>query len=607
MTVGLSYFAGAGWQFFDDNGSPLSGGKLYTYQAGTTTPAATYTSSSGATPNANPIVLDAAGRPTAEVWLTAGTEYKFVVKTSTDVTIRTYDNIPSVNDPAGLIAFEADLANATDAAKGDALVGFRQSNAGGVLAGAVARTVHQKFQESISVLDFGAVGDGVTDDTAAIQAAIDAASNTVTKKVRVPYGAAGIYKLTNAVFFNTGGVTMEWDNNSIVFKKFYSPLGATAPGFGNLIVVNAAYITLVNPGLDGNGANYGGSGIAYNRADIYFTFGCSIINPNIRNTRDSCVVFFGPRGAPDIVIDGGSMTTWQDPSFAGASSSGFPAIRVIGAIDANPSPRVFTNITASAAILLDATGMNGFKMSNCFTGTILYQGNPDVTGGTDPFRTGESAVVNTYIRDGIVVAGFENSVENSLSHGQTPLTWTAYGGTPATYSTYGWEISSNSLLIKLGSNNVVTSGIIDRSPQGLATGLLSSLFNVQNGFATVWEGSVADPSIGNGNIYCAYDNVAQFINFRLTLTTGSTTTFGTGDWSFTLPRWTCLPTPPVGVWSGYLFGIGRVSGYVVVSSTGGTHKISLLLADGATVVGSAAPAVIPAGSTFSINLYYLRG
>ena len=57
MTVYLSAFAGAGWQFFTDDNEVLSGGKIYTYAAGTTTPQATYTSASGATPHANPIIL----------------------------------------------------------------------------------------------------------------------------------------------------------------------------------------------------------------------------------------------------------------------------------------------------------------------------------------------------------------------------------------------------------------------------------------------------------------------------------------------------------------------------------------------------------------------
>lgn len=95
MAVSLSLLAGAGWQFFDNNGKPLSGGLLYTYAAGTTTLTATYTDSSGGTANSNPIVLDSAGRVPYEIWLTAGTNYKFVLNTSTGTLIGTYDNIKS--------------------------------------------------------------------------------------------------------------------------------------------------------------------------------------------------------------------------------------------------------------------------------------------------------------------------------------------------------------------------------------------------------------------------------------------------------------------------------------------------------------------------------
>lgn len=100
MSVSLSPIGGAGWQFFDNNGDPLSGGKLYTYEAGTTTPKATYTTSSGGTANANPIVLDAAGRlsGSSEIWLTDGQSYKFVLKTSEDVQLWSADNVSGIND-----------------------------------------------------------------------------------------------------------------------------------------------------------------------------------------------------------------------------------------------------------------------------------------------------------------------------------------------------------------------------------------------------------------------------------------------------------------------------------------------------------------------------
>ena len=101
-TYNLSAFAGAGTQFFDDDGVPLAGGKLYTYASGTTTPLATYTTSAGTVANTNPIILNAGGRTPNEIWLATGVLFKFILKTSTDVLIGTYDGIPSVNDPFGI-------------------------------------------------------------------------------------------------------------------------------------------------------------------------------------------------------------------------------------------------------------------------------------------------------------------------------------------------------------------------------------------------------------------------------------------------------------------------------------------------------------------------
>jgi hypothetical protein len=102
MAVKLSPLAGAGWQFFDNLGVPLAGGLLYTYTAGTTTPQATYTSSAGTIANANPIVLDSAGRTTNQTWLTVGVAYKLVLQTAAAVTIGTYDNISGINDLTGI-------------------------------------------------------------------------------------------------------------------------------------------------------------------------------------------------------------------------------------------------------------------------------------------------------------------------------------------------------------------------------------------------------------------------------------------------------------------------------------------------------------------------
>ena len=94
MAVFLSPVGGVAAQFFTNTGAVLTGGKLYTYQAGTTTPQTTYTTSSGTVARTNPIVLDAAGRVPSggEIWILP-VSYKFVLTDSNDVLIATYDNI----------------------------------------------------------------------------------------------------------------------------------------------------------------------------------------------------------------------------------------------------------------------------------------------------------------------------------------------------------------------------------------------------------------------------------------------------------------------------------------------------------------------------------
>jgi hypothetical protein len=265
MSVTPSPIAGFAGQFFDNNGQPLSGGKIFTYAAGTTLPQATFTSASGTTPHANPIILDSAGRvPGGEIWLTDGLVYKFVIETATNVLIGTFDNITGVNSnfvnytvqeevitaTAGQTVFNLSTITYTPGTNslsvfidgvnqyvGDsyletdgttvtftaglhvgAEVKFTtaiQTTTGAVdasivsydppFANSVPTNVEAKLSEYVSVKDFGAVGDGVADDTAAIQAAVDA----LTEGGQL-FFPPGKYKLTDEITLpSVGALTLQ--------------------------------------------------------------------------------------------------------------------------------------------------------------------------------------------------------------------------------------------------------------------------------------------------------------------------------------------------------------------------------------------------------------
>lgn len=78
------------YRALDDNGNPLAGGKLYTYEAGTSTPKTTYTSKDQSAANTNPVILDADGY--ADVWLDVG-GYKFSLFDADDNLQWTKDDI----------------------------------------------------------------------------------------------------------------------------------------------------------------------------------------------------------------------------------------------------------------------------------------------------------------------------------------------------------------------------------------------------------------------------------------------------------------------------------------------------------------------------------
>lgn len=283
MAVNLSPVWGAGAQLFDNSGNVLTGGKIYTYLAGTTTPATTYTSSNGLTPNSNPIIANSAGRVPYEIWLTENVEYKFVLKDSNDTLIGTYDNIVGVNQ-----------SQAVDAADVTYTPPF---------TGSVETNVEAKLAQTVSVEDFGAVGDGITDDTNAFIQACDLG-------IKV-YANSPAYKITGEVPLVTGtsleftqNPTITLINNGENGRGFWVDDGVT-----DVEILGSATINMncTTPGSDGtkNGA-FTLSGDFYRTTDASGIFNVRIVgNFNVNSIgvgNAKAVQIYGY--VENVVVDG---------------------------------------------------------------------------------------------------------------------------------------------------------------------------------------------------------------------------------------------------------------------------------------------------------------
>lgn len=171
-------------KFFDNAGRPLNGGLLFTYVAATTTKIATYTDSTGGTPNTNPVVLDFRGE--ANVWLDPLLTYKFVLAPSTDTDppsnpIWTVDNITAALGASTL----------TQQFIGQIL--FPRTTAE-IAAGITPVDYAYQASPWYDTRRMGALTDNSTDNTTAVQNSIKACNGTTTQ------GGATIYNPKNSKF-----------------------------------------------------------------------------------------------------------------------------------------------------------------------------------------------------------------------------------------------------------------------------------------------------------------------------------------------------------------------------------------------------------------------
>jgi len=191
-------------QFFDANGNPLVGGKLFTYAAGTTTPQSTFTDYNGATANTNPVILNSRGE--AAVWCGAN-RYFMVLKDSDNVEIWTADNVNGPNGPTLAV-----LA----ASNGATLIGYTPGDTG------VATTVNDRLQ----------LIDGTSPTTSALDSATKASINTLRDASAVSGGTVGYVNPNIAARTITGATETSFEWTIVGIVDNYSAAGENVALYG---------------------------------------------------------------------------------------------------------------------------------------------------------------------------------------------------------------------------------------------------------------------------------------------------------------------------------------------------------------------------------------
>ncbi len=246
------------YQPFDNSGNIVPGGKLWTYESGTTTPKTVYKNQAGSVSHTNPIILDASGRvPGGVIWWGTG-EYTAKLTTAADVELRTWDDLSGVevSSSAADVALRADLASKVNTAKGVGMLGaganldYPKGTAGAVLS------------ETISLALF----DGATDYArfSAWVAAINA-STAHTVEAVIPPGA---YSLDSALI-GAGSYFLWTRSNVHVVGRGLPQITVTGTTVNNAIFASSGLSRITYRGVRFVGNNQAS---AYaNGAAIWFT------------------------------------------------------------------------------------------------------------------------------------------------------------------------------------------------------------------------------------------------------------------------------------------------------------------------------------------------
>lgn len=395
-------------QIENTSGKPYSGALAYFYAPGTTTPITVYTTAALTTPLSNPVVADASGIFPA---IFAAVDYKILIKDSVGNTIYTNDNLSPLSLSSG-------------------------------------STIGAASNIAATPLDFGAVGDGVANEAAAVQAAIDSKSTGGTIDL-----AGKTYRCDTAIILRSNNRLINGTLNfsACTQTPCLSMTGALASGVSMTVSGDPGANTLTFASTTGFAA---GDWLLVSASDVWSTgvvggefvrvkavtsatvltldapiYGKYSSSPNVRKLTPIVNT-----SIEDVRLIGGQNTTQR----------GFEALYSIGISIKNLRTEDFytagirftgcVNSSAQSCTVVDSNNGDGFVFEGCqdFVATVCRAEYALASG----FKLGEGTVgINRHVHlegcsaNGAGVAGFwlnsgsqYCSVVSSFVNGNTSLT-----------------------------------------------------------------------------------------------------------------------------------------------------------------------------------------
>lgn len=360
--------------------------------------------------------------------------------------------------------------------------------------------------------------------------AINVRSHTITAQINIP-----------------AGVCLEWGWGfpSAVFGQ-----GAWIKGFnGDMIRMGDASV-LIRPLLQGVGATWTGRGIVIDQGNDQV-----IIHPFINDMDGFCLEFPTDSVGGRFRCEGGYFLrhTASNPCI------GFPSSE-----STTFGYRLFNNPGSGGGTLFAFKNGNMTQVNGGFSAGLDWTGN----------TTGRVFVTGHRCAAAATIVGTQHHVCHNSFGGAVTL-----GGT-ATEVEFSGNIISGAITLNSGAaNNVVTGNrctggqaVVDNS--GVATNVIDD--PIEQSFTPTWTGSISNPAIGNGTIQCFWRRAGKSFRMRGRYTMGSTTTYGSGVWSFSFPS------------TGFPSGVscnGRAVGSVQGLDTGTAFRVgACYCADGGTVI-----------------------